>query len=68
LQPATAQTLAPALHELVTNSAQYGALSTLAGQLSITWQVQANNLALSWKKPADFWSASAKFGDPEPEV
>src|SRR5207245_10837348 len=27
LQPATAQTLALALHELVTNSAQYGALS-----------------------------------------
>src|SRR3954463_15668155 len=31
LQPATAQTLALALHELVTNSAKYGALSTLSG-------------------------------------
>src|SRR5262249_23390503 len=35
LQPATAQTLALALHELVTNSAKYGALSTLAGRLRI---------------------------------
>ena len=34
LQPATAQTLALALHELVTNSAKYGALSTLSGRLS----------------------------------
>jgi PAS domain S-box-containing protein len=50
LQPATAQTLALALHELVTNSAKYGALSTLAGQLSIIWQVQANNLVLSWEE------------------
>ena len=50
LQPATAQTLALALHELVTNSAKYGALSTLSGQLAITWQVQANNLVLSWEE------------------
>ena len=40
LQPATAQTLALALHELVTNSAKYGALSTLAGRLSIKWDVE----------------------------
>ena len=39
LQPATAQTLALALHELVTNSAKYGALSSLSGQLSIDWKV-----------------------------
>jgi PAS domain S-box-containing protein len=50
LQPATAQTLALAMHELVTNSAKYGALSTLAGQLSIIWQVQANTLVLSWEE------------------
>ena len=50
LQPATAQTLALALHELVTNSAKYGALSTLSGQLSIIWQVVANTLVLSWEE------------------
>jgi PAS domain S-box-containing protein len=50
LQPATAQTLALALHELVTNSAKYGALSTLSGKLSIIWQVVASNLVLSWEE------------------
>ena len=40
LQPATAQTLALALHELVTNSAKYGALSTLSGRLAIDWQAE----------------------------
>jgi two-component sensor histidine kinase/DNA-binding response OmpR family regulator len=50
LQPATAQTLALALHELVTNSAKYGALSSLSGRLSIKWQREACNLVLEWKE------------------
>ena len=50
LQPATAQTLTLALHELVTNSAKYGALSTLSGRLSIIWKVQADRLVLEWKE------------------
>jgi PAS domain S-box-containing protein len=50
LQPATAQTLALALHELVTNSAKYGALSTLAGRLSITWEIQGDVLVLAWEE------------------
>jgi len=50
LQPATAQTLALALHELVTNSAKYGALSTLSGQLAITWEIGDDILALTWKE------------------
>jgi len=48
LQPATAQSLALALHELVTNSAKYGALSVLTGQLSITWHVENDRLDLHW--------------------
>ena len=48
LQPATAQSLALALHELVTNSAKYGALSVLSGQLSVTWNVENDRLELSW--------------------
>jgi two-component sensor histidine kinase/CheY-like chemotaxis protein len=50
LQPAMAQTLALALHELVTNSAKYGALSTLSGQLSVRWQVETDNLVLVWEE------------------
>jgi two-component sensor histidine kinase len=50
LQPATAQTLALALHELVTNSAKYGALSTLSGHLSIEWDVEDQVLALTWEE------------------
>jgi two-component sensor histidine kinase/CheY-like chemotaxis protein len=48
LEPATAQTLALALHELVTNSAKYGSLSVLAGRLAITWGVQNDKLILAW--------------------
>ncbi len=50
LQPATAQTLALALHELVTNSAKYGALSVLPGRLKIQWKVQADGLQLIWEE------------------
>jgi PAS domain S-box-containing protein len=50
LQPATAQTLALALHELVTNSAKYGALSALAGRLKIKWEVSADALQLVWEE------------------
>ena len=50
LQPATAQTLAMALHELVTNSAKYGALSTLAGRLTIKWEIVADVLQILWEE------------------
>ena len=50
LQPATAQTLAMALHELVTNSAKYGALSTLTGRLAIHWNVEADVLNILWEE------------------
>jgi two-component sensor histidine kinase len=48
LEPATAQTVALALHELVTNSAKYGALSALSGHLSISWEEQAGVLKIIW--------------------
>jgi PAS domain S-box-containing protein len=50
LQPATAQTLALVLHELVTNSAKYGALSTLSGRLTIKWGVDADILQMVWEE------------------
>ena len=50
LQPRTAQTLALALHELLTNSAKYGALSTTSGHLSISWQTAGAMLVLTWEE------------------
>ncbi|GLR86422.1 HWE histidine kinase domain-containing protein [Bradyrhizobium iriomotense] len=50
LVPATAQTLALALHELFTNSAKYGALSTRSGRLAIGWEVNGEMLALTWEE------------------
>jgi len=50
LRPATAQTLALALHELVTNSAKYGALSTLSGRLSVNWKDEDGLLSLVWQE------------------
>jgi PAS domain S-box-containing protein len=65
LQPATAQTLALALHELVTNSAKYGALSTLSGRLTIKWEVRADMLEILWEErdgPAVEKPVSRGFG------
>src|ERR1700752_4693497 len=50
LRPATAQTLALALHELVTNSAKYGALSSQSGRLSVNWEDATGLLRLSWEE------------------
>jgi len=65
LQPATAQTLALALHELVTNSAKYGALSALSGRLTITWVIEADVLQMVWEErngPLVKQPASRGFG------
>jgi PAS domain S-box-containing protein len=50
LQPATAQTLALVLHELITNSVKYGALSALSGRLKVKWDVQEDGLQLLWEE------------------
>jgi PAS domain S-box-containing protein len=65
LQPATAQTLALALHELVTNSAKYGALSTLSGRLSLNWGIAGDVLQIVWEErdgPVVEKPASRGFG------
>jgi two-component sensor histidine kinase/DNA-binding response OmpR family regulator len=48
LQPAPAQTLALAIHELATNAAKYGALSSSTGKLHLTWEISPDGLALQW--------------------
>src|SRR5580765_4826103 len=48
LLPATAQAVALALHELATNAAKYGALSTETGKLKLTWSIGEEALELEW--------------------
>jgi PAS domain S-box-containing protein len=48
LQPATAQGLALALHELATNAAKHGALSSPAGKIKLDWDLQQDALTLHW--------------------
>jgi PAS domain S-box-containing protein len=48
LSPATAQGIALALHELATNAAKHGALSSLKGKVSLNWQLQPDILTLHW--------------------
>src|SRR5262249_9840773 len=48
LPPATAQTIALALHELATNAAKYGALSAEDGRVDLTWRIENGRLELSW--------------------
>ena len=50
LQPATAQAVALALHELATNAAKYGALSSEAGSLQVRWTFTDNSLSLDWRE------------------
>jgi len=48
LLPATAQAVALALHELATNAAKYGALSTETGTLHVRWKIGDDALVLDW--------------------
>jgi PAS domain S-box-containing protein len=48
LEPATAQILALALHELATNAVKYGALSSPSGMVDVSWELDSGNLILQW--------------------
>jgi PAS domain S-box-containing protein len=48
LEPTTAQTVALALHELVTNAAKYGALSTPPGRVQLAWDIRPDSIVLRW--------------------
>jgi two-component sensor histidine kinase len=49
LEPSTAQTVAISLHELATNAAKYGSLSTASGRVEILWFLAPDGrLSLRW--------------------
>ena len=48
LQPSTAQSLALALHELATNAAKHGALSSVNGKVKLSWRLQPDALIFDW--------------------
>jgi len=48
LNPASAQAIGLALHELATNAGKYGALSTARGRVDISWRTIGNTLTMSW--------------------
>lgn len=48
LLPATAQAVALAVHELATNAAKYGALSTETGHLHLVWRIDDQALIVDW--------------------
>lgn len=54
LPPATAVAIGMALHELATNAARHGALSSTTGKVEVSWSVRcaadARNLQLMWKE------------------
>jgi PAS domain S-box-containing protein len=48
LAPAMAQTIALALHELVTNAVKYGALSSANGRVDLAWELQPDTIEFEW--------------------
>ncbi len=48
--PPAAQTLALALHELATNAAKYGALSSEHGRVDLSWQVANGIVTMQWRE------------------
>ena len=65
LQPAAAQTLALVLHELVTNAAKYGALSSQTGKVKLAWTSDGRSIEFTWTEtggPPTSKPAAVGFG------
>jgi PAS domain S-box-containing protein len=48
LNATAAQAIGLALHELATNAAKYGALSTDAGRVDLDWRLDGDSFVMSW--------------------
>jgi two-component sensor histidine kinase len=48
LDPAAAQSIALALHELATNAVKHGALSVTHGLVNLTWELGKDELRIQW--------------------
>jgi PAS domain S-box-containing protein len=48
LRPSMAQAFALVLHELATNAAKYGALSSASGRVLVNWELTPESLVLRW--------------------
>ncbi|WP_454622394.1 HWE histidine kinase domain-containing protein [Bradyrhizobium cenepequi] len=45
-----AQAIAVSVHELATNAAKYGSLSSPSGKIAVSWQTDNANLSLRWQE------------------
>ena len=50
LEPGAAQTMAVVIHELATNAAKYGALSSPAGRVEVEWSLANECLNIRWSE------------------
>ncbi|HZQ01184.1 MAG TPA: HWE histidine kinase domain-containing protein [Reyranella sp.] len=50
LKPRSAVAFSMAIHELATNAAKYGALSTAQGSVDVRWTTDAGRLGLRWQE------------------
>jgi PAS domain S-box-containing protein len=50
LTAAATQAVAMVLHELVTNAAKYGALSSPNGRVSVQWEAPEGSLSVAWRE------------------
>ncbi len=65
LSPKLAMTMALLVHELATNAAKYGALSSTTGRVAISWSLSDDRLNLEWREsggPAVSTPAQNGFG------
>lgn len=50
LKPSMTQSFAIVIHELATNAAKYGALSTPEGSVAVSWKVEGDYLKICWSE------------------